>query len=277
MKNFNFNYSKYEIETKNGLVPQDVIRCALVFEYINSLTDEELEELPTQYIELLSDYISFASKKEQNKKERTYLNVNEQRILNEMQSGIIPNVDVLRKERSRNKSKQHSDKRKRVTFEGKDDILESMVVNAEYFKIMFEQLVAYDELLKVTKSNRQKETIYQDKSDINNIGMVCNLVKSKVNVNKSDKMMDIINKYGDVDYSDSKTIKELLRCYRDLKLSDIDSMAYSIYLDLDSALKKCKFTDSQVEVLNGFISGDKITNDHKTLDYAIKKIIKNLN
>ena len=267
MKKFDFDYTEFQWYYKNGdKIPLHEIRKGLVCEYLFiTLSEKEFEMLTPNYISALGEYILYALDKDI-KKGLLPMTGKQFKVLCQQLMGT---QGFLRQD--------VKDKQKTYYFVYDEERMSIIKQNEnpEFLQIIEDQKNTYYELLDKVP-NRYKKTIRTDITDTDNFYKKL-FVKSKDDVSPRDKMLDISQMDEDIDYSDFKVVKSLLKDYDKLSHSDIGSMAHCIYLDLSMAIKKCKFTEKQKETLIDFIKG---RSEHElqvaTLNYAIMKIIKKL-
>ena len=139
-------------------------------------------------------------------------------------------------------------------------------------ELILNQIKVYKKMLENPNlSNKQKETIYQDIADCKKGLEICE-VRSKDNVNFSyDKLKDSFQTYT------ADIVKVMLRSYIDLKAAEPYTVAHCMYMDLERAMSKCDFTQSQRVALSDYMNGISVHDiETKDLNYAIQKILKKI-
>ena len=252
MKRFTFDYT----------IDSDEERMNKVKEYIDSLSVEEYEELAekTEYVDKLGEYVLFAYDKEM-KKQKEHITPAQHRVLIDNENGIRSNIDNRHSRVHVKKDKvPMSEENVDRVWRCKDDI-----------ELVLSQIEDYRKLLENNNINsKQKETIYQDIADCKKALDIC-----EVKTHDDSSRHDVLNEV-DWEYN-VKTIKIFLRHYMDLMTAEPYSMKHCIYIDLDRAMKECKFTDKQHIALEDYMNGISFELiDTRTLNCAVEKILKKL-
>ena len=258
MKRFEFDY---EISNYKD-------RVRLFYDYLESLTIEEYEELNknSTYLDRISDYLLFALDKDLIKKEFS-LTENQYRMLCEYAVGRKPYIKQV--ERDARVSKN-------MAFERTEENKRRIIKQLGNLFLLDDNIKAYHDMVKKTSMNsKQIKEVTADISDCKKASRM-NVVKSKdESVSHHDKLydLDVMDK---LEYN-LTTVKEMLRNIIELKNSRVGTTAHCIYLDLEIAIKKCKFTKNQKMALEDYMNGISFELiDTRTLNCAVEKILKKL-
>ena len=254
MERFNFDY---EIEDYR-------VRLDNVVKYLEENADE-IEYMSSTYIDKLGSYILFAYDKEV-RFDKENINNAQYRVLVDNERGLMTHINVVQRQLNQNKKNK---------VERTEENLKRLYKNIETLFVADENIKEYEKLIKLCDElhiHGQKQSIYDDIGETKK-AFITSEVKSKNEVQMKYETLKNLN----VEYTD-ETVKIFLRCFSELKYSEPHTDAHCIYLDLERAMKKCKFTDKQRKSLTDYMNGLSLHDEVnvRNVDFAVKKILKNL-
>lgn len=263
MKKFDFVYEDFNWTKINGdPIPEYEVRLALVYDYLNGLSDSEIEELNQNYLDKLGEYVLFAYDKSCLFKKEN-ITTAQYKVLVDNENGLKTHVDKTQRQKM-------MDKRNDLVRTEENE--KRLYKNIESLFIADDMIKAYQELINKLSENNVHGKTQSIREDIYEVkkAFVTSEVKSKNEVNlKYETLANL-----DIEYTE-ETIKILLRSIGELQNSEPYTDAHCIYLDLKMAIERCKFTKSQREALLDYMNGFSTKDINMiNVELAVKKILK---
>lgn len=263
MKQFNFDYTIDDYKERLAEV------CNYLFCEIDIDEAVRTGELPPAFIEQLGVYIMYAYDKEMGHKRITDNEQRQSQHIQMLKDELLGIKSYLIQEQVLDYGKFNDNETCKLIIEN--------IKSYEEYKLLIDKVAAKNEGLDF-KAGEIKKGINADITTCKE--KLLEPVRTKQGTTRPKSVLANIS--GDIElyYSDPKFVQAFLREYNEIKSmysKELFSDMYCACLDLEIAIKKCKFTSKQKVAISDYMNGINTNDiDLSNLKFAIIKIMKKL-